>query len=391
MMKKTILFPLWLALLTPLAVTAQGIEFFKGTWQEAMQEAREQGKLLFVDAYAKWCGPCKRMAATTFRDAGVGDYFNEYFINMKIDMEEGEGLSFRKKYPVSAFPTLFFMDEQGEVLLKVVGAQDVSRLMKLAQEASGKVDYSKEYAAAYEAGNREPDLVYDYVKALRKSGKSSLSVANEYLRTQKDLSTEFNLRFIYEAAETADSRIFELLVRYQREVAVLVGWQEVRDRIESACDATARKAAQYQSKELLDEAKEKMSAHYPERSEAFAAGADLLFHKVMQDAKGFGKACADYEKAVAHGDPKLLDRLANELLTFFDTDAACMKLAEKYARESAQNGKQTSYFVTYAEILHRNGKKKQALEAARKALELSKSGGSPTEQEVMQLISRLES
>jgi tetratricopeptide (TPR) repeat protein len=134
-----------------------------------------------------------------------------------------------------------------------------------------------------------------------------------------------------------------------------------------------------------------MAAHYPERSEAFAATSDLHFHKVMQDAKGYGKACADYERSVAHGDPKLLDRMANELLTFFGSDAACMKLAEKYARESAQQGRQASYFVTYAEILYRNGKKKQALEAARKALELSKSGGVPSEQEVMQLISRLES
>ncbi len=44
------------------------IEFFHGTWQEGLQEAKKTGKPIFVDAYAKWCGPCKRMAKTTFMD-----------------------------------------------------------------------------------------------------------------------------------------------------------------------------------------------------------------------------------------------------------------------------------------------------------------------------------
>ncbi len=39
-------------------INAQGIEFFKGTWEEALAEAKKQDKILFVDAYAKWCGPC---------------------------------------------------------------------------------------------------------------------------------------------------------------------------------------------------------------------------------------------------------------------------------------------------------------------------------------------
>ena len=67
---------------------AQGIEFFKGTWEEALAEASAKEKLIFVDAYAVWCGPCKRMAKNVFTQDKVGEFFNKNFVNMKIDMEK---------------------------------------------------------------------------------------------------------------------------------------------------------------------------------------------------------------------------------------------------------------------------------------------------------------
>jgi thiol-disulfide isomerase/thioredoxin len=382
---------LLLSLLGSLSATAQGIEFFQGTWEQALQEARKQSKVIFVDAYAKWCGPCKKMAATTFKNEEVGSYFNQHFINVKLDMEEGEGLQFRKKYPVSAFPTLFFIDGSGEVVQKAVGAQDAPGLLKLGEKASGKVDYSKDYAAEYNKGNRDPELIFNYVQALNKSGKPSLAISNEYLKAQQDLGTDFNLRFILEAAVQADSRIFDLLIKYQQQIARLENWQLVRDRIALACTNTAKKAAEFQSTELLEEAKAKMKSHYQEKAASFAAEMDLHYYKATADAKNFGKACSAYAEEVAHGDPKALHRLAGDILALFSKDEKCMKLAEKYAREAAEKGRQVTYYLTYAEILQTNGKKKQAADAAREALSLAKAAGDPAEQQIRQLLERLES
>ena len=69
---------------------------------------------------------------------------------MKLDMERGEGLKFRQKYPVSAFPTLFYIDSSGEVVHKVKGAQQVDAFLKLGEYVLSKVDYSKNFAAEYE-------------------------------------------------------------------------------------------------------------------------------------------------------------------------------------------------------------------------------------------------
>jgi len=65
---------------------SQGIEFFHGDWKDALAKAESEGKMLFVDAYTTWCGPCKKMASVVFPDPKVGAFFNEQFINIKIDI-----------------------------------------------------------------------------------------------------------------------------------------------------------------------------------------------------------------------------------------------------------------------------------------------------------------
>ena len=368
------IFFFFIALAMTLQISAQGIEFFHGSFKEALEESQKTGKPIFMDAYAKWCGPCKRMAATTFMDESVGEYFNQNFINLKVDWEESEGVSLRNKFSVSAFPTLFFIGSDGEVIQKVVGGQDVKGLLRQGEMALGKVDYSREYAALYEKGDRSPELIYNYVKALNKSSKPSLGISNEYLRTQEDLSTEFNKKFILEAAIEADSRIFDLLIKKQREIGMQEGLQPLRDRIELACSNTLKKAIEFQSPELLEEAKAKMKANYAVKSDEFAAKADYSYHKAAKDAKNFGKACDAYAKSVAMDDPKSLAKLATDIANSFGADKDCMKLAEKYAKEAAKKGNDYHFYMSYAEILNANGKKEQALEAANAALEMVKKG-----------------
>lgn len=105
------------------ATKAQGIEFFHGTFNEALAKAAKEKKMVFMDAYTTWCGPCKWMAANTFTDASVGTYFNTNFINVKMDMENGEGPMLARKYAVAAYPTLLFISPSGEVIHKELGAK----------------------------------------------------------------------------------------------------------------------------------------------------------------------------------------------------------------------------------------------------------------------------
>lgn len=112
---------------------ATGIQFQPGTWQEMLAKSKSSGKIIFVDAYAVWCGPCKMLAANTFTDASVGEFFNANFVNYKFDMEKGEGPAFAKQYQVSAYPTMFFIKPDGTVAKKQVGYIDAKTLLGIAQ------------------------------------------------------------------------------------------------------------------------------------------------------------------------------------------------------------------------------------------------------------------
>lgn len=64
-MKKTLL--LVAALFYFVGLNAQGVIFEKGTWKEVLEKANRENKIIFVDIYTSWCGPCKNVAKTVSR------------------------------------------------------------------------------------------------------------------------------------------------------------------------------------------------------------------------------------------------------------------------------------------------------------------------------------
>ncbi|MDP2423566.1 MAG: thioredoxin family protein [Bacteroidales bacterium] len=123
----------------PKTVEDPGINFFEGTWDEALQKAKKEKKLIFLDVYATWCGPCKRLAAITFPDPEVGLYYNNHFINVRLDGEKGEGRLLAQRYGVRSYPSLLFIDHTGQIVLYTAGFRDPQRFIELGQSVTEKL------------------------------------------------------------------------------------------------------------------------------------------------------------------------------------------------------------------------------------------------------------
>ncbi len=58
----------------PAFLGAQGIQFEHITFAEGLAKAKAENKLIFVDAFTTWCGPCKMLTSKTFPDSAVGTF-----------------------------------------------------------------------------------------------------------------------------------------------------------------------------------------------------------------------------------------------------------------------------------------------------------------------------
>lgn len=120
-MVKTVIAGLFFILIMVNPGIAQKIIFEEGTWTEALAKAKQENKLLFVDACTSWCGPCRRMEREVFTRPEVEQYYKARFVCYQQDMEKGAGPEMKKRYNVEAYPTFLFLDGEGKLIFKLVG------------------------------------------------------------------------------------------------------------------------------------------------------------------------------------------------------------------------------------------------------------------------------
>lgn len=164
---KKLLFALFISLFSLCAFAQQEINFIDNDWNLAFEEAKKQNKPVFVDAYTTWCGPCKWMAANIFTNDTVAQFFNSHFINLKMDMEKGEGLTVAKNHEVRYYPTLLYFNAQGELLHRSVGAsQTIDNYFDQALKAIHPLKSLSALQQQFEAGNTEFNFLKNYITEL---------------------------------------------------------------------------------------------------------------------------------------------------------------------------------------------------------------------------------
>ena len=136
------------------------------TLEQALKKAERGKRMVFVDCYTTWCGPCKYMTSNVFPQETVGDYFNPNFICLKIDMEKGEGPELVKRYGIRAFPTFLILRPDGSVYHKILGSGEADAFLKRVREGMEEEHSTGYLDKLYDEGNRDKDFLTRYVKSL---------------------------------------------------------------------------------------------------------------------------------------------------------------------------------------------------------------------------------
>lgn len=225
-------------LLSSISLAAQdtgGIVFQEKSFADLLVQAKAEDKLIFIDAYTTWCGPCKMMTAKVFPDDRVGAVYNERFINAKFDMEKGEGPGLAARYSVNAYPTYLFINGDGDLLHKGLGYIPKPALLELADAAISDESIGA-LQQRYDAGERDATFVKTFARALVKNREAvrANGVVDDYLSTQDDWSTPTNLELLLANAGQVGGKRMAYLIEQAAEIEAVTGRGSVIRPVELA-------------------------------------------------------------------------------------------------------------------------------------------------------------
>lgn len=178
-----------------------GITFFKGDWKSLLNESDKRNKLIFVDVYTDWCPPCKRMDKEVFPLAEVGNVYNEFFVNYKLNAEVGEGIELAKKYAIKAYPTYLFIDGKGILVYRTGDYMKAADFIDAARKAIAKKDENGSLAsleADFKNGNRQLSFLKTLLEKRTSLQLDNADILNAYISAlpPQQLHTPQTLKFL---------------------------------------------------------------------------------------------------------------------------------------------------------------------------------------------------
>lgn len=213
----------------------RSVEFEHTSWKKVLKKAKKEDKLIFVDCYTSWCGPCKMMAKDVFTQDHVADFFNNNFINFKIDMEKGEGPELKPGWKINAYPTFLVINPKGEVIHRVVGAYGADEFIEYIKEAQYPNKTFAALSMAYDEGQRDGEFMFSYLRALRLANlnKEESLKANKYISNLKkeELLKKENWNIIKYFMKDPLTDEFRFIVNKREKFVELVGEKEIDEKI----------------------------------------------------------------------------------------------------------------------------------------------------------------
>jgi thiol-disulfide isomerase/thioredoxin len=222
----------------PIIANAQGIEFSHDL-SESLKKAKAENKLVFVDFYTSWCGPCKVMTAEVFPLPNVGTYYNSNFISCKVQCDDkGIGVELGKKYQINAYPTLMFLNGDGELVHSYVGSTSGNGLIEAGKMALNPDKNLMSIIKRWDSGDRSPEFVSSYFTRLKKvyQTEKATNDFNTYFNklNAKDKADKSTFELIKAVNPAPFSPIFEYIEKNRNEYAKSVGGEAVDKYVSNA-------------------------------------------------------------------------------------------------------------------------------------------------------------
>ena len=381
-MLKTFFSLAFLSLSISIVAQNKSINFEHVSFAELKAKAQKEHKLIFVDAYTTWCGPCKKMAKDVFTNDAVADFYNFSFINAKIDMEKGEGIELAKQYEVKCYPNLLFIDGDGNVVHRIAGSMSAKEFINLGKETQYPEKCFSYYTKNFEANKNNADFLAKYIEARENTCLESQDLVKEYFAQQKEehLTSQVNWDMIVYHINDIDSKVFDFVINHKQKYIDLYTEKAVNGKIDGVSESTLSsiiKTTPFDAKKYNDTKTKIESFHTPNTKLLFVE-ADMKLAEHDNNWKDYAKLAMTHVDTYYLKDAEMLNSIA---WTFYEKveDKEALTKAEAWANKACELEKSYANLDTYAAVLYKVGKKDLALQTANKAIEVAKKEKFPAE------------
>jgi thiol-disulfide isomerase/thioredoxin len=349
------------------------INFLSTPFKEVLKQAAKEDKLIFIDCYTSWCAPCKWMDKYVFVEKDVFSFYNKSFINVKLDMEKGEGPEIGKKYGVKSYPTYLYINSKGELVHKSSSKMSATEFIN---EAKNALDPKKALGILekrYEDGVITNNEMLDYVVALKHLRDPKTDEVQKKLLSRVDkawLKSAAGWKLIENFVYEDDSELFQVLNSNKAHFIKLAGLDAVKKVYQKALQKKLYQSSKEQNEVLFF--KQLDSLKKLTNNPRDLAISHCGYYLAGNNANEFTKTSNYYTNSFLQKDPETIAFIARQAQYIGKDNKEILKqslvLIEKAYKMDPNN---YGTVGTYAEIQSIMGNKKEALIAAEIAVKMA--------------------
>lgn len=388
-MKNLVLAVVFLASITVYGQHETGIHFeHAASWKAVKEKAKAENKYIFMDAFTTWCGPCKLMTKNIFPLPEVGNFFNEHYISLKVQLDTtsrdnadvkswyADAHQIMNDYKVMVFPTYLFFSPEGKLVHRAVGSSGPEEFINKGKDA---LDPGKQYftlAARYETGERKPEFLKQLTEAaLAAYDKEKISgYASEYISTQKNMLTEDNIRFLEAFTQTINDAGFTIISTNQEAYDQVLGKGKADEKIKAIIlqELVYPKLFGNNEKPNWKKLETEVATKFPSLAGEIISNAKIIYYNNNGDWPAFTAAVSYFLQH--YGNRSSADELNEYAWTIFQNcnEMACIKEALGWSKLAVEKTNNPTFMDTYANLLYRTGHKDLAIKWEQKALNILK-------------------
>lgn len=359
-----------LFLFSAIAIFAQeAIQFQELPFKDLIAKAKKENKIVFIDAYTSWCGPCKMMEKNIFTKKTVGDYYNSNFVNARFDMEKGEGREVAAKYGVRSYPTYLFLNGDGELVSQNYGYMEESMFISMAQNINSPNNKKGSLKERFEKGEKDPEFLINIMRLNSSSDFDFAKKASERYFENKEKTSELTkddiglLLFFLKSSEDKNYNVFT-----QRKAEIIKflpeeTYREFDNQIRLG--KIVEQSIDRQNKKINDDYFMKLAEPIVGKHDAEIKlnQTKLSYYEQNANFPEYEKAALVYYKNSEAFEPNELLKAA-WIFSEHVTNPASLKKATEWAEKSVMRGETSENTYILAKLYSLTGNKEQAKDFA---------------------------